>query len=395
MSGHDRGAFSRVLSEKHTHAQCGHAEAGQVGDQGCRERIARFFDACRAKIDADGVERRFGRTEHDRCRPADLGIDPVFPHQICPDGQRRAAAERPDKYQRRDLRRDAKQAEDRRENGREQRKKAALPQHRHRRQHQHQRGGQREHQPQPVLCTGQHSAVNILLFCDPCRTRQQQKRRQQQLRQVLQHRFRPFAARIPAPTEQADASHTAGRISNACAAPSCARTAATVDGISCKDAVFITTSRHSSSDAPPPPDSACIRCAVRMPSGVAALPNPSRFALRLPHRFQKPSESFAHTGNSRRSTGRSAVHSPSVSPARSIACDSPDQRQTGPASVSASSSPARAPLSPSMPDENGIPVSRSDTNASKISPNQRKFNNIFRSPTRKRFFVQNLYIIGW
>ena len=48
-----------------------------------------------------------------------------------------------------------------------------------------------------------------------------------------------------------------------------------------------------------------------------------------------------------------------------------------------------------MPAENGIPVSRSDTNASKISPNQRKFNNIFRSPTRKRFFVQNLYIIGW
>ena len=152
---------------------------------------------------------------------------------------------------------------------------------------------------------------------------------------------------------------------------------------------------HISSDAPLPPASVCMRCAARMPSGVAAFPSPSRFALRLPHRFQKPSESVAHTGNSRCSTGRSAAHSFSVNPARSIACDSPDHKQIGPASVSANSSPARAPLSPAIPDENGVPVSRSDTNANKIRPNQRKFNNIFRSPTRKRFFVQNLYIIGW
>ena len=42
-------------------------------------------------------------------------------------------------------------------------------------------------------------------------------------------------------------------MSNACAAPSLARTAATVDGMSCREAVFITTSRHISSDAPAAP----------------------------------------------------------------------------------------------------------------------------------------------
>ncbi len=188
-------------------------------------------------------------------------------------------------------------------------KKTASPQHCHRCQHQNQRWDKREHQPQPVLRACQHPVIHVLFFCNPCCASQQQKRGQQQFSQVFQHRLNPFAARIPAPTEQADASQTAGKISNACTAPSCARTAATVDGISCRDAVFITTSRHISSDAPLPPASVCMRCAARMPSGVAAFPSPSRFALRLPHRFQKPSESVAHTGNSRCSTGRSAAHS--------------------------------------------------------------------------------------
>lgn len=123
MSGHDRGSlFEGAIGKTRARSvrPCRSRSGRRSGLPGAHSA---FFDACRAKIDADGVERRFGRTEHDRCRPADLGIDPVFPHQICPDGQRRAAAERPDKYQRRDLRRDAKQAEDRRENGREQRKK--------------------------------------------------------------------------------------------------------------------------------------------------------------------------------------------------------------------------------------------------------------------------------
>ena len=93
------------------------------------------------------------------------------------------------------------------------------------------------------------------------------------------------------------------------------------------------------------PDSACIRCAARTPSGVAALPSPSRFAARLPHRLEKPSSSAAHAGNSRRSPGRSTRHSRTVSPVCSMARASADQRQMGPASDSVSSIPAAAPAS--------------------------------------------------
>ena len=123
--------------------------------------------------------------------------------------------------------------------------------------------------------------------------------------------------------------------------------------MSCREAVFITTSRHISSDAWAAPDSACIRCAARTPSGVAALPSPSRFAARLPHRLEKPSSSAAHTGNSRRSPGRSARHSHAVSPVCSMARASADQRQMGPASDSVSSIPAAAPASAAWLEENG------------------------------------------
>ena len=51
--------------------------------------------------------------------------------------------------------------------------------------------------------------MHVLFFCNPCCASQQQKRGQQQFSQVFQHRLNPFAARIPAPTEQADASHIA------------------------------------------------------------------------------------------------------------------------------------------------------------------------------------------
>ena len=47
------------------------------------------------------------------------------------------------------------------------------------------------------------------------------------------------------------------------------------------EAVFMTMRRHISSVAVSPPDSVRIRRTARMPMGVAALPRPSRFALRF------------------------------------------------------------------------------------------------------------------
>ena len=84
------------------------------------------------------------------------------------------------------------------------------------------------------------------------------------------------------------------------------------------DAVLSTARRHSSSDAASLPESACSRCAARIPAGVAALPSPSRFALMLQESSPASSGSLRDEGNSRPSTGRSARESFSVSPERSM-----------------------------------------------------------------------------
>ena len=85
-------------------------------------------------------------------------------------------------------------------------------------------------------------------------------------------------------TESAEVTHTAGRISKGAAAPSEARTAATVVGSSWMEAVFMTIRRHISSVAVRVWASSCIRFTAAMPMGVAALPRPSRLAETLAHR---------------------------------------------------------------------------------------------------------------
>ncbi len=90
----------------------------------------------------------------------------------------------------------------------------------------------------------------------------------------------PLRTQLPIPQPQIQPSlSTAGKMSNGEVAPSAARMAATVVGSSWIDAVFKTTSLHSSFDASPGDASRAISCAARIPIGVAALPRPSRFAL--------------------------------------------------------------------------------------------------------------------
>ena len=83
--------------------------------------------------------------------------------------------------------------------------------------------------------------------------------------------------------DSTELSHTAGRISMGEALPQAARTLATVVGSSWMEAVLSTTRRHSSSSATPPQPCA-MRRAARTPSGVAALPSPSRLADTLADR---------------------------------------------------------------------------------------------------------------
>ena len=87
-----------------------------------------------------------------------------------------------------------------------------------------------------------------------------------------------------------------------------ARTVATVVGMSWREAVLHTTSIHRLSEATP---GLCrtSRLAASSPSGVAALPSPSRLAETLAEMLSMAARSPAAWGNSRRSTGASSRES--------------------------------------------------------------------------------------
>ena len=92
------------------------------------------------------------------------------------------------------------------------------------------------------------------------------------------------AAVNPIPAEHMLVIHTAGKISKGVLQPIPARTAATLAGISCMEAVFSTISLHISSVATPGRVGFSMRFVAAMPMGVAALPNPKMFAQILPLR---------------------------------------------------------------------------------------------------------------
>jgi len=131
---------------------------------------------------------------------------------------------------------------------------------------------------------------------------------------------------MPAETESREDSQTAGSMSKGAEAPRLALRDATVVGISCMDAVFITTSRHSSFEAELRPERRFSLTAALMPAGVAALPKPSRFADTFDESASIASLSFAAVGKSRPRIGRRSRESFSDNPERRISSITPDQR---------------------------------------------------------------------
>lgn len=82
----------------------------------------------------------------------------------------------------------------------------------------------------------------------------------------------------PRPAEQRLVTHTAGKISKGVVHPKDARTPATVAGMSCMEAVFNTINRHISFVASVGFLVDFILLTALIPSGVAAFPNPKKFA---------------------------------------------------------------------------------------------------------------------
>ena len=76
-----------------------------------------------------------------------------------------------------------------------------------------------------------------------------------------------------------------------------------------------------------------MRRVARMPSGVAALPSPSRFALTFMLSASSVCASRDARGNNRRSTGCSSLDSPAAMPLRRMTSITPDHRQIMPPTV--------------------------------------------------------------
>ena len=133
-------------------------------------------------------------------------------------------------------------------------------------------------------------------------------------------------------------------MSKGAADPHPARTAATVVGKSCTEAVFSTTRRHSSLSAVPW-DPRAMRRAARIPKGVAAFPSPRRVADRFPLTAAKVSGSRLAPGSSRRSAGRNRAASFLSSSHCFKSSINPDHRHRAPARDRHSSTAAPAPSS--------------------------------------------------
>lgn len=89
-------------------------------------------------------------------------------------------------------------------------------------------------------------------------------------------------SRCPRATEPTDAIQVAGRMSSGAAEPACMRSIAVVAGMSWIEAVLTTTNIAISFVAAPSARcSLAISHIARMPSGVAALPRPRKFAMRF------------------------------------------------------------------------------------------------------------------
>ena len=113
-----------------------------------------------------------------------------------------------------------------------------------------------------------------------------------------------FAAKRPAANAIAETTQTAGKISNGVVEPYCARNVPIKVGMSCSDAVFKTTNITIELFATLEPwFCAAISFIAANPIGVAAFPNPKRFAVMFMQIAFAAGLSGGYAGNSRRSTG--------------------------------------------------------------------------------------------
>ena len=136
------------------------------------------------------------------------------------------------------------------------------------------------------------------------------------------------------------------------------------------EAVLMTTSRQSSSDASPGGERRAMPRAARMPMGVAAFPSPNRLAETLDAREESISLSRAERGKSRRKTGESARERASSAPARRNTSITPLQRQMSPPVSRQSFTAAGAPSSAAAPVSAALPETAPYTSENRMNTTQ-------------------------
>ena len=128
------------------------------------------------------------------------------------------------------------------------------------------------------------------------------------------------------------------------------------------EAVFSTTSRHSSFPAVPGrSERRAIPCAAFMPMGVAALPRPRKLAETFAASASSVSVSCEARGKSLPSAGRSSLDSADMTPERRMTSMTPHHRQIRPPVPIITCTAAGAPSSAARPVSAPFPLSAPHT----------------------------------
>ena len=160
--------------------------------------------------------------------------------------------------------------------------------------------------------------------------------------------------------------HTHGRTSKGCAEPKLFLRAATVVGMSWIDAVFISTKVSMLSEAVSDGQrffSSLIACS---PSGVAAFPSPSRFALIFIEIKRNASDSGSTSGYSRLSSGAHSRESLSISPQSFAIRIKPDHMHSMPQIDSSSVTASPAQVITASPSASAEPLKKENTTETAI-----------------------------
>ena len=180
----------------------------------------------------------------------------------------------------------------------------------------------------------------------------------------------PFAVSVLS-CAAAEVSQAAGIISIGTAAPYSCRRSATVVGIKCSAAVLSTTKFTISSLAISGVGLfACRPRIASRPSGVAALPRPSKFAVIFMDTAFIAGSSFLKFGNKSRSRGDSIRLTVAVKPEALAISISPPHRQSAPRSLMHRVTASDAPAITALESACIFPCHAADRKAKSIMPAQ-------------------------